>query len=204
MKQKKKSSLAVKLLVLLIVSAAFVLARFSIVHAGDTTGQNETVVASHQNQEAGGANDQRPVVESGSLIEPLLKLLAALVIVVAGLYGFLFMLRKMMGAKFSGNKNSRLIEILETTYIAQKKSVSLVRFGDKAVLVGVADGAISALAELTPEETGKVLSEMSAAKPETGFKSAFASAREKMKSLSMKKIGQNWTAGKTDERPQTV
>jgi len=204
MRQKKKSSLTFKLFVLLIVSAAFILARFSIADAGEIPEQSETVVNTASGQDANQDDESPALMKGGSLVEPLLKLLLALVVVVAGIYGFLFILRRMMGSRFSGNKSNRLIEVVETTYIAQKKSVSLIRFADKAVLVGVAEGAISVLAELTPEETGKVLSEKSSAKAETGFKSVFSSAREKMKSFNMKKIGAVWTTGKTDERPQTA
>jgi flagellar biosynthetic protein FliO len=116
--------------------------------------------------------------ENDSMIWPLLKLAGALTLVIGGIYGFLFLLRKMMGARLSSNRQNQLIEVVETAYIAQKKSVSLIRFADRAVLVGVAENGISALAELSPEETAEISSGMETKKA-AGFKNIFSRARGK-------------------------
>jgi len=208
---KHRSKLVRKLLILLIVSAAFILARFSHVSAGEvdqasavTAGEVQTVEADHPDAVAeSGQNGLLPgsKLQQESLVGPMLKLLLALAAVVGGLYLFLMILRRMMGSKFSANKGHRLIETLETTYIAQKKSVSLIRYGEKAVLVGVTDGAISVLAELSREETDQILKATEADKREAGFKSVFAGARDKMKTFDLKKLSATWASHKAD-RPQ--
>lgn len=202
----KRTKIGWKLIILLIVSAAFILARFGIVAANEVETKDESVVIA---QVDNPQDKTVPAQLSGitaneeSLVGPMLKLMLALVAVVGGIYGFLIVLRKMMGSKFSANKGNRLLETLETTYIAQKKSVSLIRYGEKAVLVGVADNSISVLAELSSDETKKIIAECTAGKREAGFKSVFAGAREKLKSFDMKKFNIPWVPKEVD-RPQEV
>ena len=195
-----------KLIILLIVSAAFVLVRFGIVSANEVETKEESIViAQADNSQAKTVPSRLTGITSNeeSLIGPLVKLLLALIAVVGGIYGFIIVLRRMMGSKFSANKGSRLLETIETTYIAQKKSVSLIRYGEKAVLVGVADNSISVLAELSRDETEKIISDCTAGKREAGFKSVFAGAREKLRSFDMKKLNVPWVPKETD-RPQEV
>ncbi len=203
---QKRSKAGWKLIILLIVSAAFILARFGIVSANEVETQKEPVVIAQID------NPQDKTVSTGlsgittndeSLVGPLVKLLLALVVVVGGIYGFLIVLRRMMGSKFSANRGNRLLETIETTYIAQKKSVSLIRYGDKAVLVGVADNSISVLAELSKDETSKIISDCRVGRREAGFKSVFAGVREKLRSFDMKKLNIPWVPKETD-RPQEV
>jgi flagellar biosynthetic protein FliO len=122
--------------------------------------------------------------EEEPMIWSMLKLIGALVVVVAGIYGFLYLLRKMMGGRLSSNRSNRIIEVLETSYVAQKKSVSLVRFSDRAVLVGVTDNNMTPLAELSSEETAKILQEMQSEKSSAGFKNILSNAKEKYFALS--------------------
>jgi len=204
--RKSRSKLGRKLLILLIVSAAFILARFANVSADEIKPSADSVSLIQMTKAADESNAPTTAnekIQDESLIGPMIKLIIALIVVVAGIYGFLMILRKMMGSKLSGNRGNRLIETLETTYIAQKKSVSLIRYGEKAVLVGVAEGAISVLAELDKEETSRILLENAADKREAGFKSVFAGAREKMKSFDLRKLAVSWVSQKAD-RPQAV
>lgn len=204
---QKRSKAGWKLIMLLIVSAAFILARFGNVSANEVveTEKEPIVIAqidNHQDKTVPAQLSGMPTNDE-SLVGPLVKLLLALVVVVAGIYGFLIVLRKLMGSKFSANSSNLLLETLETTYVAPKKSVSLIRYGDKAVLVGVAENSISVLAELSREETEKVISECEVGKREAGFKSVFAGAREKLRSFDMKKLNVPWVPKETN-RPQEV
>jgi len=78
-----------------------------------------------------------------------------------------------------------MIEVLETSFIAQKKSVSLIRFAERAVLVGVTDNSMTPLAELSSDETAKVISEIQNERTGAGFKGMLNSAREKYKTLNL-------------------
>lgn len=204
---QKRSKAGWKLIMLLIVSAAFILARFGIVSANEVETATDAVVITQtdnpQDKTASAGLSGITTNNEESLVGPMIKLMLALVAVVGGIYGFLIVLRRMMGSKFSGNRGNRLLETIETTYIAQKKSVSLIRYGEKAVLVGVADNSISVLAELNSDETEKIISECKAGRREAGFKSVFAGAREKLRSFDMKKLNVPWVPKETD-RPQEV
>ncbi|RKX20833.1 MAG: flagellar biosynthetic protein FliO [Candidatus Zixiibacteriota bacterium] len=93
-----------------------------------------------------------------SVVPSLLKIISALVIVLVAIYLSVYLLKKTMGKKFSGNKSLDSLEVIETTYVAPKKTISLVRVGNKSVLVGVTEQNISMLTELTTDETDEILS----------------------------------------------
>jgi flagellar biosynthetic protein FliO len=153
--------------------------------------------------ETGPANVESDKPVSESLTWSMVKLVGALAVVVVGIYGFLYILRRMMGGKLSANRTSRLIEVLETTFVAQKKSVSLVRFGDRAVLIGISEGNMTALAELGSEETTKIMAASAVEKPAPGFKNILHDAREKWLNLGIKRAASDLAAVDL-KRPETV
>jgi flagellar biosynthetic protein FliO len=197
-----RNGMNLRLMVLILVSAAFILSLFGRVAAQDT------IPAQNPGRSAGADSLQENYlgeslsrkVDDGSLTGPLLKLLVALVVIVAAIYGFLYLLRRMMGVRMAGNRSSRLIEVLETTYIAQKKSISLVRYADRAVLIGVADNSVSVLAELDSETTGKIMAEIaSSGKAGAGFKNILDSAKGRVRSLSAGNFKAMLTSRETSE-----
>jgi len=206
MNAKKKNSLTLKLIILLLVSAAFILARFGQVMAQTEAPPIEDKVEVAADKPATGekAIGQFPSGDGGpSLTGPVLKLIGALIVVVIGIYGFLFVLKRMMGTRFSGNRKNKLIEIVETTHLAPKKSLSLIRYGKRAVLIGIADGSITALAEIDPEEVEQMLAGTTPTRIETGFKGAFEQARDKMRGISLKSV-RTALAVKDKESAQTA
>jgi len=192
---KNKKRLIV-VLIMVIVSSAVIAAKFGAVSADGTVSEGALYKASVTEQ---GENLAISESEAGSMTSSLIKLLGALIIVVVGIYGFLLMLRKMMGRKFSGNRKKNLLEVIETTYIAQKKSVSLVRFADRAVLVGISDNNISVLAEIDSEETSKIVASTQLEQKETtGFSSVLNDARSRLIGLNMKGLRVLNSTKKTD------
>lgn len=140
---------------------------------------------------------ESPVVqvkrENSSALLSALKLAGAMIVVIGAIYGFLFFLRKMMGKRLSSNRKQRFLELLETTYIGQKKSISLVRFADRAILIGSSENNIAPLAELDSEETSRLLQETTPAKNITGFRSLLSDAREKYRTLNLRRmVGQKF------------
>ncbi len=175
------------LLIIIIVSTGFIIAKFGAASAGKNS-TNE--IAQAFNTKPNNETEDNPITipGSGSMTMPFIKLIGALLLVVAGIYGFIYLLRRMMGGKFSANRRDNLIEVLETSYIAQKKSISLVRFADRAVLIGVGDTGINVLAELNPDETAKIIANQSLEKPVSGFKGVLKDARKSLTSLNIRKI----------------
>jgi flagellar biosynthetic protein FliO len=179
MSKKSKRTLII-ILVIIIVSASFMAAKFGVVSANSPEESSGLYKANPE-------KNQSPMAETGSITTALIKLLGALIVVVAGIYGFLLLLRKMMGRKFSGNRNNNLLEVIETTYVAQKKTVSLVRFADRAVLIGIGENNISVLAEMDEEETANILANAFVERDTAaGFKNFLSEARTKIMGLNMK------------------
>ena len=73
----------------------------------------------------------------GAALPSLMRMMSALVIVIACIYGGIWLLRK--GMNRTGGAVGRTLEVLETTGVAPKKTVSLIRVADKAVLIGVTE-----------------------------------------------------------------
>ncbi len=124
-----------------------------------------------------------------SVVPSLMKIISALVIVLIAIYSSIYLLKKTMGKKFSGNKRLDSLEVIETTYVAPKKTISLIRVGNKSVLVGVTEQNISMLTELTTDETEQILSvEQVESVPthQNSFKEFLSVASNKVKEFSHK------------------
>jgi flagellar biosynthetic protein FliO len=200
---KKYRIFLLSAITLLLIMVLLVLPKFGRVAA--VPNQNESSVGAVVTPSDGNklAETDTGKVKMESLTMSMAKLMGALFVVVVGIYGFLYLLRRMMGSKLSANRNSRLIEVLETTFVAQKKSVSLVRFGDRAVLLGITDGNMTPLAELSAEETVKILAESTMEKSAPGFKNILQDARGKWRALTIKRAASEIAAIDL-KRPETV
>jgi flagellar biosynthetic protein FliO len=194
---KKTKRLIFIILIFIVVSASFIMARFAGVSAG---GQTSGVGVATEDI---AATDQQTIeyASSGSVYWALLKLIAALAVVIGGIYGFIYLLRRMMGQKISGRNRDGLIEVMETAYLGPKKSVSLVRFSDRAVLIGSGNDHISVLAELSQEETTKLLARKEIVKNTIGFKTVFTDARHRLLKLKEDVSGRTGTSG---NKPQAA
>ena len=176
-KLKKRSQfltmliIAVALVGVLVINTNFVTAEESL--AGKKTISEPT----QTEQEYGGfASDALP---------SLLKVGLALLVVVIAIYAGIYLLKKMMGKKYSGNKKHNLLEVLETTYIGPKKSISLIKVADKSVLVASTETQISMLTEMDSEATKEILSQITVdAQQPDQFAAMFQSAFGKLKELS--------------------
>jgi len=203
---KKNKKLLFIIAIILIISASFVVSRFGLVSAdsGSTVNSSEKTGGLYKSSNETEAEPTIQPIKNESVAWALAKLIGALIIVTVGIYGFIYLLRRMMGQRFSGNRGNNLLEVLETTYIGQKKSISLIRFSDRAVLVGVTDTGISALAELDVDKTNKILAEIKSHENQSaGFRSIFNEARSKLVNLNVKG-GKSFGKMKSADRPQTA
>jgi flagellar biosynthetic protein FliO len=194
------------ILIIIIVSTAFIMSKFKGAEAN-----NGFVPAKNNTSEQQLSENDKPIdpflnKANDSVAMSLFKLVGALLLVVIGIYGFIYVLKRMMGQKLSGNRGHSLIEVIETSFIAQKKSVSLIRFADRSVLVGVSDGGINVLAELSPDETNRILKENIVEKPSLGFKGILRDAGVRLSGFNMrgtKGIKETVISGK-NKSPQTA
>jgi flagellar biosynthetic protein FliO len=124
---------------------------------------------------------------TSSAFPSMIKLIGALALVIGCIYLALFLFKKFLGKKYTGNKANNILEILETTYVGPKKTVSLIRVADKSVLVGTTDSQISVLSELNEEQTKKILNSMVTEEKKENFINLFQTASDKLKELSLKR-----------------
>ena len=119
-----------------------------------------------------------------SALPSLFKVVGALLVVVLAIYAGLFLLKRMMGKKYSGNRKNNIMEVLETTYIGPKKSISLIKVADKSVLIASTETNISLLTEMDSAATNEILSQISVEEESDQFKNLFKTATEKIKEIS--------------------
>ncbi|MBD3401813.1 flagellar biosynthetic protein FliO [candidate division GN15 bacterium] len=160
-------------IILVVALCGLVMIGSSGVEAEGTTNSLAEVKANAGN---GGAN-----VASGSPFGALFKMIAALVIVIACIYGGLYLLNRQMKRRQFGKAGGTL-DVIETAFVGPKKTVSLVRIADRAVLVGVTDNQITVLTELSEPETARILAEQQQPSQEA-FGTVLHTAFDRMKKL---------------------
>ncbi|UCE25060.1 MAG: flagellar biosynthetic protein FliO [Candidatus Zixiibacteriota bacterium] len=184
LKVKRRSQLTIIIIVLaaLIGVLAINTDRATAVKAGSAKPPSMTETA------AGIETDNNQSTGFYSSAAPsLLKLASALAIVVACIYVGIYLLKRLMGRKYSGNRQNNLLEVLETTYVAPKKSVSLLRVADKAVLVGMSENHITVLTELDAAQTREVLAAIEPERETESFRNVLKTATDKIKEFGFKR-----------------
>jgi len=183
LKQKRRSQLAIALIVIAALVGVLVIRTDRVSADGNsalTYISKQTTEPTRQAQAPSYFDSQLP---------SMFKLGSALVIVLISIYGGIFLLKKMMGRKYSGNRQHELLEIIETTFIAPKKSVTLIRVADKAVLIGTTETNISVLTELDSAKTKEILAQMESEPAGESFTGLFKSAAERIREMRVGKPG---------------
>jgi flagellar protein FliO/FliZ len=126
-------------------------------------------------------------IESPGVVGAMVKMICALALVIALVYGALYMLRRLMGRRLKGSGGAGSLEVLETTYVGQHKAISLVRVGNRSVLVGVTDNQITTLTELDAEETEEILGTSTQPAKTERFPGALSGAVERLKTIGLRK-----------------
>jgi len=128
-----------------------------------------------------------PTEAEPSLMAALAKMISALAIVSAVVYGALYALRKLMGRKYGANGANGSLEVLQTTYVGQHKTISLVRVGERSVLVGVTDQQITTLTELDVDETMALTQQVERPVQNDSFSRVLSTATGKLKLFGLNK-----------------
>ena len=128
-----------------------------------------------------------PESEKPGLFSAVIKMISALALVIALVYGALYLLRRLMGRRLRGSGAKGSLEVLETTYVGQHKAISLVRVGQRSVLVGVTDSQITTLTELDNEETEEILGTSPHVARAESFPGVLSGAVDKLKNIGLRK-----------------
>jgi flagellar biosynthetic protein FliO len=161
------------------------------VHADRTLTSGATLAGTvnDASASAGETNPSEPVVgaEQPGIGAAVIKMISALALVIAAVYGGLYLLRRMMGRRHGGPLGLNALEVLQTTYVGQHKAISLVKVGKRSVLVGVTDNQISTLTELDQDETEEILGQTPEPVRSENFSRLLTGAAERLKSFGLKK-----------------
>lgn len=183
-KVKRRSQLTVIIIVL-----AALIGVLSINTDPATAVRTEKPIASTLTQAGSGleSSDDDATGFYTSAAPSMFKIISALVIVIVAIYGGVYLLKRMMGKKYTGNRQHNVLEVIETTYVAPKKSVTLLRVADKSVLVGMSENQITVLTELDSDQTREVLASIKT-EPETeSFGNVLRTATEKIREFGSRK-----------------
>ncbi|MCX6835804.1 MAG: flagellar biosynthetic protein FliO [candidate division Zixibacteria bacterium] len=184
----KNSQYRRRVIVTMALMAALVLVGVTMMKVGSVDAQRVSPVNNSATQ-----SDPRPSAEAAQPIEnpgvvgAMVKMICALVLVIALVYGALHMLRRLMGRRLKGSGGAGSLEVLETTYVGQHKAISLVRVGQRSVLVGVTDNQITTLTELDAEETEEILGTSTQPAKTERFSGALSGAVERLKTIGLRK-----------------
>lgn len=184
-KTKNKKSSQLILLGIIIISLIGVL----IINSSWVTAEKNSTSLNviQQETQADNSNISTGIEYSPTVFPSMFKLVGALVVVIVCIYLALFLFKKLLGKKYAGNKTNNILEILETTHLGPKKSLSLVRVADKSVLVGTTDTHITVLSELDEDKTEQILRTINTDMEKDNFTNLFQTASDKLKELSLKR-----------------
>lgn len=156
---------------------AVALAGLALMNGGDASAERGVDLP---NFGAASSQEATPGSFDGSALPSLLRIVSALAVVIACIYGGIYLLKRMSGRR-GGFGGKRSLEVIETTAIAPKKMISLVRVADKAVLIGITESGMTALTELSAEKTSEIMADQQAARETDGFRNALHTASGKIR-----------------------
>jgi flagellar biogenesis protein FliO len=134
----------------------------------------------------GGAQQPSPSFYESAL-PSLARMTGALLVVIVCIYAGLYLLKRMTMKQYSTSGRQHLLEVLATTCVAPKKTVSLIRVADKAVLVGMTDSQMSFLTELDHNQTAEIVAARTEEKETDRFARLLKSVSHRVRQVSVKK-----------------
>ncbi len=143
--------------------------------------QDGQLWASETHSGAGVTVGDHPVYPS--VVPSLVRLGLALVVVVACIYLGIYLLKQLSTRRRAGADGHHIIEVLETTCVAPKTSVSLIRVADRAVVVGITDSQVSVLTELDATQTAEIIIRENEAGRRSPFADVFRAVGQRIKRL---------------------
>jgi len=170
------------------VILAVALAGLALININQTAAVSQTAASamSQATTDTTAAAETAPVFETTAL-PAIGKMVGALVVVIICIYLAVFLLRRVTGGRFRGKGGSRLLEVLESAYVAPKKTISLVRVADKSILIGVTENSMAVLTELDADQTAVALSGSEETTTEDNFDRLFVRAFGKLRRLTPRK-----------------
>lgn len=92
------------------------------------------------------------ISDSGSWVASMIGFSVKLAVVLALIYGTIWILRRLMGRNVLSSPEARLITVMESTYLTSKQAIHIVSIGSEVIVVGATDGGIQKLHEIHDHE----------------------------------------------------
>ena len=181
-------------LVLLVVAFVFVMSVSSLSWSDSSVADSASTKRQFGVKSSGGNGPAMDDWSSG--IAPSLgKVALALVLVIGAIYLTLYLLKRGMGRRISRGTRGDLIQVIETTYLAPKRSLSVVRVGDKGALIAMSETSINLLMEIDNLEEKLKVRTSKSREEETGFVSALKRAKGQLTALMSRGVELNSASG---------
>lgn len=180
-KKLRRSLLSSALIVVVAVVGLFLMSS-SDGKADQTTTAAATTPAETDATTAFGSSE---IFTDGAL-PTLAKMVGALFLVIICIYVGIYLLKKTMGGKYTKGNRVSALEVLESTGVGPKQNVTLIRVGDKAVLVGITGERMALLTELTAEDTAALMTATPVESEPDAFSKMLSSAAMQMKKFTSK------------------
>lgn len=166
-----------------VIIAIAVTGLFLISSDGGYADQSAAAALSEGDVSSQNATDQ---LLAGSALPALLKMVGALLVVIVCIYLGIYLLKRTMGGRFNSGHGTNALEVIETAGVGQRKSVSLIRIGEKSVLVGVTEDRMALLSELDAADTAAILADAPPEAEAESFGTMLNNAATRMKRIALK------------------
>lgn len=80
----------------------------------------------------------------------------SLLLIIGIIYAVVFLMKKFTGKRFGASGRAKNIQLIEQTYLAPKKSVCLLKLGERAVVVGITETNVNLLTEFGWDELPEI------------------------------------------------
>ncbi|MFH1374808.1 MAG: flagellar biosynthetic protein FliO [bacterium] len=124
---------------------------------------------------------------SSSALPSLMRMAGALLVVVICIYAGLYLMKRLVMKRSSSTGRGRLLQVIETTGVAPKKTLSLIRVADKAVLIGMTDSHMSVLTELDAEQTAQIMAAPDTCQETDNFARLLKSVSRRFREVGVRK-----------------
>ncbi len=161
------------------VSVVLAIALLGVVSIRVDSGEAQRL--STQTSQQTDAASLEQMTESPSALPSLMKIGAALTVVVICIYIGLWLLKRVMGRKYSGGGQGGHLEVLESMYVAPKKTVSLIRVGERAILIGVTESGVNMLTEFDETNSAAFLAPIETSEAPQQFAGLLKTATERIR-----------------------
>lgn len=166
-----------------VIIAVAVIGLMLVSSDGGQADQASAITSPVENATTPNATDR---LLADSALPVLAKMVGALLVVIVCIYVGIYLLKRTTGGRYSSSRGTNALEVIETACVGQRKTISLIRVGEKSVLVGVTDDRMALLSELNADDTTAILASAPQESEADGFSKMLNSAVTRVKRLAAK------------------